>query len=232
MKFNQAAFDMIKPMPPFKAELRQANRENRKTQTRRVMKPQPNVCFSNMAEFNEYSRMIGDWIHWNLVIAQEDGRFCNENGDEYKCPYGYRTDLRYMREPLFKGPFDFAHYVDDKTVAFNLLTGEPIPWKWKIETLSQLYMPKIAARTFKRYDFIRAEGLKKISEEDAKAEGITLQYPTRDVPGRTGGDVWNYRNAYARLWDDINKSRGFGWDVNPRVWVIGYHDELQAAVYE
>ena len=42
MKFNQAAFDMIKPMPPFKAVLRQANRENKKTQTRRVMFPQPN----------------------------------------------------------------------------------------------------------------------------------------------------------------------------------------------
>lgn len=224
MKFNQAAFDMIKPMPPFKAELRQANRENKKTQTRRVMQPQPNGCFSDMAAFREYSKMIGDWIHWNLVIAQEDGRFCNENGDDYKCPYGYPTDLRYMREPLYLGFGGVAFYKDDDVMVTNLLTGDPISWQWKVETLSQLYMPKVAARTFKRYDFIRAERLKSITEADAKAEGVNS--PLR----KTALDhVW-HRLHFQKLWDDINKSRGFAWDRNPYVWVIGYHDELEAVL--
>jgi hypothetical protein len=180
MKFNQAAFDMIKPMPPFKADLRQANRENKKTQTRRMMKPQPNGCYASFDAYHQDVDMIGDFIYWDMCIADGNG-FVDEHGNDYKCPYGYPTDLRYMREPLFKGPFDFAHYVDDKTVAFNLLTGEPIKWNWKIDVLSQLYMPKVAARTFKRYDFIRAERLKSITEADAMAEGVTPSIVGDDI---------------------------------------------------
>ena len=130
MKFNQAAFDMIKPMPPFKAELRQANRENKKTQTRRVMQPQPNGCYASFDAYRLDVDVLGDFIYWDMCIADGNG-FVDEHGNEYRCPYGCASDLRYMREPLFKGPFDFAHYVDDKTVAFNLLTGEPIRWTWK-----------------------------------------------------------------------------------------------------
>jgi hypothetical protein len=29
-------------------------------------------------------------------------------------------------------------------------------------------------------------------------------------------------DRYARLWDEINKDRGFGWDVNPWVWVVEF----------
>ena len=28
--------------------------------------------------------------------------------------------------------------------------------------------------------------------------------------------------AFARLWDGINVKRGFGWDANPWVWVVGF----------
>ena len=171
-KFNQAAFDMIKPMPPFKAELRQANRENKKTQTRRGMSPQPNGCYASLDAYRLDLDVLGEWIYWDMVIA-DGNRFVDEHGNDYRCPYGYPTDLRYMREPLYHGFGGVAFYKDDDVMVTNLLTGEPITWQWKVETLSQLYMPKIAARTFKRYDFVRAERLKKISEDDAKAEGVT-----------------------------------------------------------
>jgi len=219
MKFNQAAFDMIKPMPPFKAELRQANRENKKTQTRRVMSPQPNGCYASLDAYRLDLDVLGEWIYWDMVIA-DGNRFVDEHGNDYRCPYGYPTDLRYMREPLYHGFGGVAFYKDDDVMVTNLLTGEPITWQWKVETLSQLYMPKIAARTFKRYDFVRAERLKKISEDDAKAEGVMP--PLR----KTALDSMKYKLAFQRLWDDINAKRGFGWNSNPNVWVIGYHDEF------
>ena len=218
-KFNQAAFDMIKPMPPFKAVLRQANRENKKTQTRRVMSPQPNGCYVSRDAYRLDLDILGEWIYWDMVIA-EGNRFVDEHGNDYRCPYGYPTDLRYMREPLYHGFGGVAFYKDDDVMVTNLLTGEPITWQWKVETLSQLYMPKIAARTFKRYDYVRAERLKKISEEDAMAEGV--KPPLR----KTALDSMKYKLAFQRLWDDINAKRGFGWNSNPNVWVIGYHDEF------
>ena len=216
-KFNQAAFDMIKPMPPFKAVLRQANRENKKTQTRRVMSPQPNGCYASLDAYRLDLDVLGEWIYWDMVIA-DGNRFVDEHGNDYRCPYGYPTDLRYMREPLYHGFGGVAFYKDDDVMVTNLLTGEPITWQWKVETLSQLYMPKIAARTFKRYDYVRAERLKKISEEDAMAEGVDF------IP--TAPAALNHRTSFAWLWDKINAERGFDWNSNPNVWVIGYHDEF------
>lgn len=30
------------------------------------------------------------------------------------------------------------------------------------------------------------------------------------------------RKWYAELWDSINKKRGYGWEINPFVWVIKF----------
>lgn len=223
MKFNQAAFDMLRPMPPFKAVLRQANRENKKTQTRRVMRPQPNGCYTSIDAYRLDVDVLGDWIYWDMCIA-DGNRFVDEHGNDYKCPYGYPTDLRYMREPLYHGFGGVAFYKDDDVMVTNLLTGEPISWRWKVDVLSQLYMPKIAARTFKRYDFIRAERLKKISEDDATAEGVDF------IP--TAPAALDHRTSFAGLWDKINADLGYDWNSNPYVWVIGYHDEFREVVGE
>ena len=34
--------------------------------------------------------------------------------------------------------------------------------------------------------------------------------------------TFSYRAAFARLWDGIYAGRGFGWDADPWVWVIGF----------
>jgi hypothetical protein len=218
IKLNQVAFDMAKPMPPFIWGLRVANRKNLKTQTRRVMKPQPNLCFESREAYHQYSSTLGDWIHWNLVIAEGNG-FVNEHGDPYPCPYGCATDFRYMREPLYRGFGDVAYYQDDDVMVRSVLTGEAITWKWKVNVLSQLYMPKEAARTFKRYEFIRAERLQKISEADAVAEGVDY---APEAPASL-----DHRTAFAGLWNKLNFERDFPWSSNMWVWVIGYRDALE-----
>ena len=53
-----------------------------------------------------------------------------------------------------------------------------------------------------------------IAADDAVlAEGIEV--PPDHVP-------WNPCDAYADLWDGLNKERGFGWDVDPWVWVVSF----------
>jgi len=206
---DQAMFDLLKPMPPFISALRSRNRSNEKTQTRRIMKPQPD--FFDVGDGINSSWFV-EWIH------PRTGCLIDEWGEGEPvpatvigcCPYGKSGDIRYMREPLFKGPFDFAHYADDKTVAFNLLTGEPIRWKWKKDVLSQLYMPKEAARTFKQYETIQVQRLNEISEEDAQAEGC------KTFAGRSS------KQLFKTLWDLINEQRGYPWHENWWVWVIGY----------
>lgn len=215
---NKTRFDLLKPMPPFLPALRKRNRANNKTQTRRVMNPQPDFFDKgdgiNSDWFLEWRNprtdyLIGEWNEGEQVPAEVID--C--------CPYGKAGDLRYMREPLYCDHDGLARYKDDHALVMGLLTDEPIEWRWNGKTLSQLYMPKEAARTFKQYEFIRVERLNEISENDAKHEGcdsnLHFNKKLRSV------------EIFSRLWDVINLERGYPWDDNWWVWVIGYqHAEV------
>ena len=76
---------------------------------------------------------------------------------------------------------------------------------------------------------VRAEQLQNISEEDAEAEGaekaaepgdLETQFP---YDGEAGYDPFRcYLQGFENLWDSINASRGYGWKVNPWVWVVTF----------
>ena len=70
---------------------------------------------------------------------------------------------------------------------------------------------------------VRVERVQDISEDDAKAEGIPKEtYKTVfDEPGREPNPP-KRTEVFKFLWDEINKKNGFGWDVNPWVWVISF----------
>ena len=65
---------------------------------------------------------------------------------------------------------------------------------------------------------IRVERLQEITEEDAKAEGITN--PTINYGGEEKPTF--HTVGFHKLWDSINAKRGYGWSVNPWVWVIEF----------
>ncbi len=218
MKLDRSLFDQLKPMPPFKADLRDVNRKNLKTQTRRVIKPQPPHWTWNHYCFDE--RCIN--------IANHD----DKDGYYVICPYGQPGDLRYMREPLIRDG-GYARYKDDGEKVISLLTGDVIEWRWKRDVISQLYMPKEAARIFKRYEFIHVERLQEISLDGIRAEGVVAAFSNHN-----GKDFWDLNNlaiaraeqigkgfiwgVFANKWDSINMERGYGWAGNWWVWVIGY----------
>lgn len=203
MRIYQSTFDILKPMPPFKSEMRKANRENRKTQTRRVMDPQPyrfaDIVGNNDLIWKDYSYPVQ---HFSEQVIKH-------------CKYGKSGEIRYMREPIYNGFGGVAFYQDDDVMVLNILTGEPITWRWKKDTLSGLYMPKEAARTFKQYEFIRVEHVQEIEFGDVSAEGVTR--PQTHYPKK-----YAEFDEFVKLWNSINAKRGYGWDINPWVWVIGY----------
>ena len=90
--------------------------------------------------------------------------------------------------------------------------GWLLPASWT----PSIFMPRWASRILLEITEMRVERVQDISEEDAQAEGV-------DFPG------WDWRlkrNSWAlnfsALWDSINAKRGFGWDVNPWVWIIEF----------
>jgi hypothetical protein len=64
---------------------------------------------------------------------------------------------------------------------------------------------------------VRVERIQDITEEDAKAEGIVVWEGDRLQRGNSGG-----QQDFSKLWDSLNAKRGYGWDVNPWVWVISF----------
>ncbi len=189
-----------KPLPPFIRELRGAIRRGDKTQTRRVLIPQP---------------------------TREPFRISNgiySTGPKSIWRARYRVgDICYLREPLTCAGCPIAHYADDnKPVMVNRATVE---WDWKVSKLSQLYMPRFAARTFVQITHVVIEHVQDITEADAIAEGIApLRGGFFDAPlpiGRDDSPYCSARAAFTALWNHINAKRGFASTKkkNPWVWV-------------
>lgn len=84
--------------------------------------------------------------------------------------------------------------------------------KWR----PSIFMPRWSSRITLEVVSVRVERLQSIKDDDAKAEGATL-----DNSGRLES-VGNFVDGFAIVWDKINKKRGFGWDVNPWVWVVQF----------
>ena len=89
-------------------------------------------------------------------------------------------------------------------------------------------MPRNMSRINLLIKDIRVERVQDASNQDLINEGIYSEWD--------GTATWfkNYSNdgpsmfkrdtakSFASLWDSINAKRGFGWDVNPWVWVVEF----------
>lgn len=80
-----------------------------------------------------------------------------------------------------------------------------------------IFMPRWASRITLEITGVRVERLQDITEEDAKEEGVPPMIFSDGGYGKP-----DYRDGFRQLWDSINAKRGFGWDVNPWVWVIEF----------
>ena len=205
-------YEVAGRMPPFTRENRDLVRSGVKTQTRRVMKPQPEWPFYGPEVYTSCAvDRFGDMIPGKEVFGIY--------GDDWglKCPYGRPGDIRVMCEPL--------HRCLTKNICYEnplgeIIDGRKAVWQWKRDTLSSMFMPTWAGRTLVRYIDIRAERLQDISEEDAIAEGI--------LPYRHGYKTFfdgaeqlcpDAKFLFWGLWDSINYKK-HPWANNDLVWVI------------
>jgi hypothetical protein len=97
------------------------------------------------------------------------------------------------------------------------------PWR------SPRFMPRWASRITLEVTAVRVERIQEITEDDAIAEGIQKEPCSAGHHERFG--MWtgkkhscndSARVVFMDLWDSINAKRGFGWAVNPWVWVVEF----------
>ncbi len=217
----------------FSAAMVRAILEARKTQTRRVMKPQPQLATDTdgqrfwLVDFESADRGYG----WK----QYDAPFWTH------CPYGAPRDRLWVREtfatecsvegnlppwsdgrPVQRfpdGDWWQAHYrATDPTPDLDCCNkkhgdhGGPCPSPWR----PSIFMPRWASRITLEITDIRVQRLQEITDDDAVAEGVT------DAAGGAIGRDELPRLAFRHLWNSINEVRGFPWSANPWVWALTF----------
>jgi hypothetical protein len=198
--------------------------EGRKTQTRRVIRPQPMVA----DEFDS-ATMTAAW----------------QSGDvNVRCPYGQPGDRLWVRETYLAmsiagGPVRDVMYSDweDYDICYPT-KADKYPLGWKV--VPAIHMPRSESRLTLEITEVRVQRLQEISNEEAAEEGIEQDvwdqalvcrdYSTPDKWFQMwSDDMSRYvdlddinRQSFRTLWDSINAKRAYGWDANPWVWAISF----------
>lgn len=193
----------VKPIL-FNTAMTRAILEGRKTQTRRIIKPQPtnprwnNIGWIGWDDGHGY-RMKPPCMAGDILWVRET--WCDPEPDNYMVPIFYKADM-----PLHWDAEDTEH-----GEAVDITADE---FKWR----PSIHMPKDFARIFLRVKDVRVERLNDIlahAGEVAK-EGI---------PYSDEGDIEASGLRFKELWDSTIKPADrdkYGWKANPWVWAIEF----------
>jgi len=194
----------------------------RKRQTRRVVRPQPEMLDHGDCRISWGSQQHSGPAEYLL----------HDIMPRFGCPYGVPGDLLYCKEALrctgdVKLPGEpaglFAAYTADGAHLWD--GGNRLLWQWKGNTLPAWFMRRRFARHILRLDTVRVQRVQEISEDDARKEGVFYVSREPGFPEWRGPDGTYPRcayEAYASIWDTINAKRGYPWSANPWVFALTF----------
>jgi len=203
----------------FSGEMVRAILDGKKTQTRRVIKPQPEAWVTQVG----YTLFTGE--------GEISFRGMTPNGlAEYCVPLKYRKgDRLWVREawfadPPYDGTWDQYAFSDGVVENFSVLpdrfksqefvlykaTWQGVDLRWR----SSIHMPRWASRITLEVVSVKVERVQEIGRSNCVKEGL---HPT--MRNDSEQDI---RVRFRELWDRINAKRGYTWASNPWVWVIEF----------
>lgn len=172
---------------------------DRKTQTRRVVEPQPLSSGGGM-------------------FGVESGHLVSEAEFIASCPLGHVGDSLWVREKWGR----------DRDGELVYAAGFDGPEEW-VKWGSPIHMEREWSRITLEITDVRVQRVQDISEEDAIAEGIVVvSKGHRFHPDAFNSDgklePWwpTAREAFFALWDSINAKRGHPWSSNPWVFALTF----------
>ncbi|HBR1736141.1 TPA: hypothetical protein L9M99_002540 [Klebsiella pneumoniae] len=226
----------------FNGEMVRAILDGRKTQTRRIMKPQPEPCPRGGHWWP--SNVFKTMLHVEEEMQNGKGGWGGLVGDA--CPFGDVGDRIWVRE-AYRFPASLDDVSPTGVGEMAVATGYRKPWAptfyeftgtfsdgWKgFETPPKvsdagklrpsIHMPRWASRILLEITDVRVERLNAISEEDARAEGIIdggcLNCGEPEPCGCANPEP-DATDAFAYLWQSIYGQES--WNANPWVWVISF----------
>jgi hypothetical protein len=192
-----------------------------KSQTRRIMKPQPKEVDPPTRQTWTLERK---WLRWKK-LKQTSGALTE------RCPYGQPGDVLYVRE-AFRfdkafdeySPADLVRSEEHPTLGRGDVQYEATPDEGPLseETVGRkrpsIHMPRELCRLQLRVEDVRVERLQEIGEDDAMAEGV--ESVTRRSTSVHGGTITSASVAFKELWKEIHGDDA--WEENPYVWVVEF----------
>ena len=194
----------------FSAPMVRAILEGRKTQTRRIVKPQPE------RDLNTFG-----WKWWHKSLNA--GHLHTTANAMVRlmaplCPYGQPGDRLWVRE-AFAGSIAYERHgyplKEWGNKLWYLADGEPRSGQWTRPRAS-IHMPRCLSRITLEITEVRVERLNAMTGMDAKREGV-------DVPPwipEDGADLDWAKRTFAGVWESIHGPDS--WAANPWVWVVGF----------
>lgn len=197
----------------FSAPMVRAILDGTKTQTRRIVKPQP-LEASPGPGIRAALYRPGDFI-WPDKVPGCSTISCKPHGPdgwaEQHSPYGKAGDWLWVRETwqMAGGDSCFWYAATDSQADCG---ASPVS-RWR----PSIHMPRRASRITLEITRVRVERLQDISEADARAEGAPPLDPHWPIPADGRG---THASGYRRLWEQINGPDS--WASNPWVWVVEF----------
>jgi len=192
--------------------------DGRKTMTRRVCKRACDNVGPDIAWAVCPAQESG-WIAWFGVPGLNVAEFTKKAYDRgFPCPYGVSGDRLWVRETFEpQGDGKVIYRADPDNNAADTVRHLAAIWK------PSIFMPRWASRITLEVTAVRVERVQDISSSDAEAEGILSTFDSAAGHGdfRLGKET-SHQAHFRVLWDSINAKRGFGWSVNPWVWVVQF----------
>ena len=216
----------------FSAPMVRAILAGTKTQTRRIVKPQPHAAHNPQ---HAEARAAG-WV-W---MAHDDRPGYSFATGDFRCPYGQPGDRLWVREAFMHEPADYCWEASvsipcrpAETVYRADHDGDTRGAGWK----PSIHMPRALSRITLEITGVRVERLQDISDTDCIAEGIERP-EDMSKEAVEAMDIWpigaerecfNALNQpvhqYRRLWERINGP--VSWAANPWVWAIEFRRVTQ-----
>jgi hypothetical protein len=189
-----------------------------KTQTRRVMSPQPQESFSESYGAGGKSSRRSYGFSWQ---PRPGDPWIGLDSPELAaaCPYGVPGDRLWVRESCCLDWSDRPIYrADDPTGRAARAAGYDREPRWR----PSIHMPRWASRITLEITAVRVERVATISDADILAEGIGDYAAGLGLEAST--PPRRYR-LWEHLWDGVNAGRDGGryaFGLNPWTWVITF----------
>jgi len=216
INFTQAELPMVR-----------AILEGRKTQFRRVVKPQPEFV-QNGYEGDGYRTGAPSVPCYAWPPTAPFWRPMSEHAKS--CPFGAPGDRLYVREAFSRNHSMHYSHKSSKNICGILYQaswdGETDyydrPFEGLTAWLDAREMPRELSRITLEVKRVWVERVQEISEEDARDEGCKPSSDFDAAIRRGELPAFGATDGFRELWDSINAAKGYGWDANPWVWCVEF----------